>query len=181
MAIFSFNRIPRFLTFVILFCTMSFGSFSVAKAQMSIPEAESIFIYNFTRLIEWPSAYKTGDFVIGVLGQCDFYRAVSNYTEGKRAGAQAIVVKKFNSPQEITRCQMIFIPYSKSKMINDVIAQIEGKSTLIITEKNGMINAGSGINFLIGEDRLKFELRKANVTKYGLKVTSNLETMAVLK
>jgi hypothetical protein len=35
-------------------------------AQTSISQAQAVFIYNFTRLIEWPTEYKTGEFVIGV-------------------------------------------------------------------------------------------------------------------
>jgi hypothetical protein len=52
--------------------------------------------------------------------------------------------------------------------------------TLVITEKKGALNEGSAINFVIVDNKLKFELKVSNATKNGLKVSSNLETMAIV-
>ena len=49
---------------------------------------------------------------------------------------------------------------------------------LIITEKEGLVEKGAGINFIIKNNRQKFELNKKNVEKYKLKVSSNLEALA---
>ena len=51
-------------------------------------------------------------------------------------------------------------------------------STLIITEKQGLVDKGAGINFIIKNNHQKFELNKKNVEKYKLKVSSNLEALA---
>ncbi len=46
------------------------------KCQTDIPSAQAMFIYNFTRLIEWPN--KEGSFIIGVIGNQEVYNAVSH-------------------------------------------------------------------------------------------------------
>jgi hypothetical protein len=51
-------------------------------------------------------------------------------------------------------------------------------NTLIITEKQGLVEKGAGINFVIKNNRQKFELNKKNVERYKLKVSSNLEALA---
>jgi hypothetical protein len=40
------------------------------------------------------------------------------------------------------------------------------------------VDKGSGINFVVKNNRQKFELNKNNVEKYKLKISSNLEALA---
>jgi hypothetical protein len=53
---------------IILF-TMLLVGISVGYTQAtSVSQAQTIFIYNFSRLIQWPAKNATGEFVIGVIG-----------------------------------------------------------------------------------------------------------------
>jgi len=150
----------------------------VSQAQTEIPRAQAMFIYNFSRLIEWPAEYKTGPYIIGVIGSCQTLNDLESFTTGKSVGSQPIAVKKFNSVDEISSCQILFVPFSKTKDLAMIVPKLQNKSTLIITEKNGAVENGSAINFLIIEDKLKFEIKPSNITKYNLKVSSKLSEMA---
>ena len=158
-----------------------FTSVQKSYSQSSIPQAQSIFTYNFTRLIEWPADYKTGDFIIEVYGSGDFYSEIKNYTSGKTVGAQPIVVKKLTNIDEIGKCNILFINFGKSKEIPIIVEKIGSGKTLIIAEKKGCLEDGAAINFVIIEDKLKYELKSSNMTKVGLKFNSNLENMAYAK
>jgi hypothetical protein len=59
-----------------------------------------------------------------------------------------------------------------------IIQQLSSKNTLVITEKNGAIEQGSAINFVVIGDKLKFELSPGNATKYDIKISSKLNEMA---
>ena len=148
-------------------------------AQTSVSQAQSIFIYNFTRLIEWPN--KDGDFVIGVLGSSELASDLEKYTTGKNVGLQKITIKKFKEVEEIGKCNIIFVSSSKTSKLPDVVSKITSSHTLIIGERRGAIDAGAAINFLMLDDKLKFELKSSNASKYGLKVNSKLESMALPK
>jgi hypothetical protein len=137
-----------------------------------------MFIYNFSRLIEWPANYKNGPFVIGVLGSSDIHQQLQVYTKGKRVGSQPITVKVFNSPGEISTCHILFIPFNSTKLMPNILSGVSGKSTLLVTEKNGAIEEGSAINFVVVGDKLKFELSQGNAVKYSIKVSSKLNEMA---
>jgi hypothetical protein len=56
---------------------------------------------------------------------------------------------------------------------------MNGKSTLIITEKNGGLDEGAAINFIILEDKMRFELKPENANKYGIKFSSKLQEMSL--
>lgn len=169
------------LTFAFLGIFLFLFNYQVVKAQSTIAQAQSVFIYNFTRLIEWPSDYKSGEFIIGVYGSSEVFNEVKNFCNGKMVGTQPITVKKFGTIDEIGKCHMLFVAYNKTKEIAPITSKIGGNKTLIISERKGALEDGSAINFVINEDKLKFELKASNGTKYGLKIHSNLESMAIAK
>jgi hypothetical protein len=149
-----------------------------AYTQTDIARAQALFIYNFSRLIEWPANYKTGPFVIGVVGSSPILSQLQAFTTGKQVGSQPISIKNFNSPAEISTCHILFIPFSETKNLAAIMPHLSGKSTLIITEKNGSIELGAGINFVVVGDKLKFELSPANVSSKDIKLSSKLNEMA---
>lgn len=155
--------------------------FSQLMAQSSIPAAQSVFIYNFTRLTEWPAEYKSGDFVIGVIGSTEVYNELKNYTTSKMVGAQPIKIARFNSPAEVSKCHILFVGFGKTKEMPAIMAKLSGGSTLIVSENKGAIEKGAAINFVNIEDKLKFELKMSNASEVGLKIHSNLENMATAK
>ncbi len=152
--------------------------FLSGHTQTGIPKAQAMFIYNFSRLIEWPSNYKSGQFIIGVLGSSPTYNELLKYTAGKSVGNQPISVKKFNSVAEITTCHILFVPFAKTKTMSTSMQMFTNKSTLLVTEKNGAIDDGAAVNFLVVGNTLKFELKPSNATKYKIRMSSKMNEMA---
>ena len=162
-----------------LLVMMMAGLFITASnAQTGIAKAQAMFIYNFSRLIEWPASYKTGSFVIGILGTGEIISELEAYTVGKRVGSQPIAVKQYREPAEVDKCHILFVSFSKTKDLGQMVNLLRNKSTLIITEKNGAVEEGSAINFVLVGDRLKFEISEGNATRYGIKYSSKLTEMA---
>jgi len=145
-----------------------------------VAKYKAIFTASFIRYIGWPEEAKQGDFVIGVLRDkemADYLRSVS---KSKKFGFQDIVIKEFKSPEDVTYCQVLFIGdnINLSKNAATVVEKLGGKNSLIITEKNGAVKYGSMINFVIRDDKLKFEISKKNAAGFGLQVSSKLQNMA---
>jgi hypothetical protein len=148
------------------------------SSQTGIPRAQAMFIYNFSRLIEWPANFKSGPFVIGVYGNSQTLNELQNYTANKTVGAQKIMIKKFTTPAEIGTCHILFIPFGKTKQLPQIAQAIGSKSTLIITEKNGATDLGAAINFVIIGDKLKFEIKPSNASSRKINMSSKLNEMA---
>jgi hypothetical protein len=151
---------------------------SSVYSQTSIPKAQSLFIYNFSRMIEWPATYRTGDFIIGVLGTAEVAGELETYTKGKKVGAQNIQILRYKTPAEIQQCHILFVPFVRTKQLSEVMTVVGNKSTLVITEKTGALNEGAAINFIILEDRMRFELRAENANKLGIKFSAKLQEMS---
>jgi hypothetical protein len=161
------------LLFIVLFVVRS------GYSQTEIPKAQSIFIYNFTRLVEWPESYKSGDFIIGVLGNSEIYGELEAYTAGKKVGMQSIVVKKYKDFSEVDKCNILFLSYNRSGQLVDLIKKTDTTPMLIIGERKNIMNEGAGIGFVLVDDKLKFELNLPAATRNGLKVNSKLQEMAM--
>src|SRR5688572_2740068 len=77
-----------------------------------------LFIFSFTRYVQWPEAYNQGDFEILVLGDSPLIDQLKLLAQSKKVGDRPIKVVKINSVAEIRKCNMLFVPVDKSAMIN---------------------------------------------------------------
>jgi hypothetical protein len=140
----------------------------------------TLYIYSFTRYIIWPEEYTKGDFEILVLGDTPMHDALQDMALKKKVGERSIKVTKINSPSEIKKCNILFVPSAKSNQINDVVAKVGNQSMVIITEEAGLTSKGSDINFIIKEGKLAFELNQSAVARQNLKIANELTRLAIL-
>jgi hypothetical protein len=142
---------------------------------------KAVFIYNFTKYIEWPSEHKGGEFTIAILGRNNaLYDELNKMSQIKKIANQSFSIVSYNSISEIKIPHILYIPSDSTEELARAVEKLRGKSTLIVTEKPGMARKGAGINFVVIGSRQKFELNKSNVEKHNLKVASTLENLAVL-
>lgn len=140
---------------------------------------KATFTLNFIRYIGWPESSMKGDFVIGVLKNKEVAEQLREQSAGKKFGFQDVIVKEFKTVEEIGPCQVIFVgAYANFAKNAPPIISKSGRNTLIVTESEGATEYGSVINFVVREDKLKFELHKINAGKCGLQISSKLEGMA---
>lgn len=142
---------------------------------------KAVFIYNFTKYIEWPEEYKTGDFTIGILGENEaLFQELDKMSKVKKVSNQTLSIKNLEDPSNLGNPHILYIPEDSTDQLNKALSSLEGKSTLVITEKPGFAKQGAAINFVVEGSRQKFELNKAKIEQRNLKVGSVLERLAVL-
>ena len=140
----------------------------------------SVYIYSFTRYVEWPSDYNEGDFEILVLGESPIIENLKEMVASKKVGDRSIKVTKINSPAEIRKCNMLFIPADQSGQLAAILTKTTNQSILLITEGPGLGSKGSDINFIQKDGKLAFELNQAAANSHKLKVSNTLMGMAIL-
>jgi hypothetical protein len=143
-------------------------------------EVHSMMVYNFTKYVQWPDYAGGGEFIIGVVGNNDIYNTLNGWYGGKPRGSKTYIIKKFNSAADVTDCHVLYIDKSKSGEFDNVNDKLKGKGTLIITDKSGLGEKGSSINFKLVDNKLKFELNQKAIEASNLKVSGALSSMAIL-
>ena len=159
---------------LLLFFLFVFSKVGFSQEEKTISAA----VYNFTHYVEWPAEDASGDFIIDVIGHKSVYDKLKEITAGRTVGKQSIVVRFLESVNNITQSHILFVGFWQSKDIPKAIEKIGNTHTLIISEKDGLIDAGSGINFVIRNNVIKFEIKRANIQKYSLTLSKELEQMA---
>src|SRR5687768_16928559 len=153
---------------------------SVVSQDRPMHEVHSMMVFNFTKYVQWPDHATSGEFVIGVVGNADIYNTLNGWYGGKPRGSKTYIIKKFSSASEVTDCHVLYIDKSKSNDFDSVNDKVKGKGTLVITDKSGLGEKGSGINFKTVDNKLKFELNQKAIEASNLKVSGALSSMAIL-
>jgi hypothetical protein len=155
------------------------GSGSVFAQQKPVHEIYSMMVFNFVKYIQWPDG-GTGEFVIGIAGNNEMYKTMSEWYTGSKFGGRSCVIKKIESSFDAASCHVLFLDKSRSGEFEKVQSAVKGKSTLLITDKIGLGEKGSGINFKVVDNKLKFELNQKVLEASNLRVAGALTSMAIL-
>jgi hypothetical protein len=162
---------------ILLFSTLMIFGMSVRAAD-NVAGLQAMYIYNFLRHINWPANSIGNDFVIGVYGPGDMFNQLTTYTKDRKIGAKNIVVIKIDDISEAAKCQLLFVSSMRSSKIVEIKGNIGTRSCLIVSEKSGTFNLGSGIEFVIDQDKLKFKVNEANLKQQNLVISKALLDMA---
>lgn len=137
----------------------------------------SLYIYNFTKYIQWPDV--TREMIIGVAGgDPDIMEAFEKMAMAKSSQELRYYIRKIQSPADIAACHILYIPEAESNKTAFFLARAKG-SKLIVTEGKDMLRQGGMINFVMVDRKLRFEINQEALDKAGLKVSSQLKVMAV--
>jgi len=176
--------VKKLLTIAFALIIVGFPSFTPANQGPKVDtnaKIKAVFIYNFTKYIEWPANYQTGDFTIAIFGDNEsLFKELNNMSKVKKVANRPFTIKTIESPGEIGKSHIVYIPQDNSDFVTKALSAVKGKSTLIVTETRGYAKKGATINFIITGGRQKFELNKSTAQQHNLKVSSTLENIAVL-
>lgn len=165
---------------LLLFVITTGFSFQQPAKDDTNSRLKAIFIYNFSKYVEWPDKYKEGNFVITVCGgSVNLTNELKNITNSKSLGAQKYEIRTVNDLQNVGHTNILFMAGNSAFPVKDINAIMKGKSTLLVTEKTGMTKQGAAINFVVVENKQKFELNQANAEKYNLKVGNDLIALSI--
>lgn len=162
---------------LLLFCS----SFSLTMAQSKGQESnlKAAFIYNFTKYIDWDNGDSQNKFIIGILGQSALDGPINEIAKTNFIKNKRIVLKHFSNAEDISYCHILFIPRGNGISLQSVLEKID-KGVLTISEEPGFARQGSAINFVVNNDKLKFEINLKALNSAGLKAGSQLLKLAVI-
>jgi hypothetical protein len=165
-------QLSSFLLLLTLFGCINFE----AKAQVSSVKMEAVYLYNFTKYVNWTGG---GDkFVIGVLGSPEMKEELDKSLTGKKVGTRDIEIRDIAVSQVID-CSIVYLGSSQSNSLATINTKIKGKNILLVTQED-LAEQGACISFFMQNGKLKFKLNQAALRDSGLKTSENLLTFATV-
>jgi hypothetical protein len=165
---------------LLMLAALSLVSFSLIGSQDEDYTLHANIIYRFTKYIDWPDNKKSGDFIIGIVGESPLYEALKRLSVSKTVGNQKIVVIKVPPSASSYNCHILFIGDDESGSLKKIAAATTGSPTLIVSESNGLARKGSCINFVTMDDKLKLEINKTYIEQRGLRIASELLELGII-
>jgi hypothetical protein len=128
----------------------------------------ALFILNFAKYVEWPSAAATGDFVITVLGDDPVIDELKVLAGQTKIETRSVVVKKVASVDQIDNANLLYIAPDNSSSLPAVMNKFGSNNVLVVTNKKGLAKEGAGINFMMVDGKQRFEINAGSLKKAGL-------------
>jgi hypothetical protein len=158
-------------------------SFVPLHAQGTISQEtniKAVFIYNFTKYIQWNDSDNTTPFIIGVVGDSDIILPLQEIAEKRIVDSRKIVIEHYEDVSDLGNCHILYIPPSEVIQLDEIIIRLEDKNTLTVADYKGAAENGAMIDFFPLEGKIKFELNSRAIENAGLIVSSQLKNIAIL-
>lgn len=136
---------------------------------------KALFISQFTKYVNWPETSEKTK--IAVLGDAEIARYLSEFNEKKNLKFDITKTSKLESVS--SDVNLIFVSSSKSNLFKQVLSKYRGQPVLIVSEKAGLGREGSGINFVLKDRKIAFEINEKALESHHLKVASQLKALAI--
>ncbi|MBF0431168.1 MAG: YfiR family protein [Fibrobacteria bacterium] len=163
------------ISFLLVFITFSFADKHISLED----KTKAVFMYHFTKFIEWPGLDSLDTFTIGVIGKTEMVIPLKEIAGKKKVGNKPIRIRKFSALSDSLCCQMLFIAGSEKHKLQKYIKKLSGKPVLTIGDSPGFASTGTDMNFTLVNGKIKFEINSTQLDKTGLKVSSQLLKLGI--
>jgi len=144
---------------------------------------KAVFLYNFAKFVTWPDSAFENDqspLVIGVLGEGPLNEALK-FIEGKSAQNRTVIIKKFNTENDIDNCHILYLSSSQNVRMNQLLKNgLSKRDILTVGSMKQFTQIGGVINFVSEKNKLKFEISRKSAERAHLTLSSQLLTLAIV-
>ncbi len=179
------------LSILVLLTAMLGAANPVIAADSDSPvsveyQIKAAFLYRFIKFIEWPDEVLPDTqrtITIGVLGESPMNKTLQSI-EGREVKGHKLAIKRFGGLQDLESCDVLFIgrPERDSdleeSLLRQALSKLKGTSTLTVSEIEGFAQLGGIINFIIVENKVRFEINLKAARDANLKISSKLLRLA---
>ena len=164
------------LTFVLLALLLGSSFGNSLRAQASMTQVESLYIYNFIKNIQWSNV--SDKYIIGVYANNETYDGLKAVLAVRKFNGKSIEVKKLNDATEASECHIVFVDQTNGSMVKKISAEANTQNTLIVSER-GQLNNGAGIAFVLSNSKLNFKINEDVCKAAGLQISASLLSLGV--
>lgn len=143
-------------------------------------EVKAAYLYKFVGYIEWPDSAFAGaetPIVIGVVGADPVHAELVRVVAGRTAQGRPLVARRLAPGDGLDGVHLLYVG-EPALMRTPWLQGARERPVLIVSDMPQGLEAGSALNFVPVQDRLRFEASLRAVERAGLKVSSRLLALA---
>jgi len=152
-----------------------------AEGNLSEYQVKALFLLNFTKYVDWPPTAFVGSntpVIIGLYGETKLGGALKNVVAGKSVGSRTIVIRQFESTDDVSQCHILFISDSEASRTRGILDKTSALPILTVGEDPVFAQSGGIINFMLKNGNVRLEVNLAAAKKAGLTISTRLLAVA---
>ncbi|MFN8166706.1 MAG: YfiR family protein [Bacteroidia bacterium] len=168
---------------ILLFLLICFSLTPVQPiiAQEEKPQDEAtlkaLFIYTFSKHIEWPAGVSTDKFTITVFGNYQLAGKLMTMLKDQNLNGKKIIITEADEIADIPVSNILYVSNKKSEYLKQIQEKFKNSPTLIITEES-KLPQGSHINLQTRQNKMTFDLNETFLKSCGMKASRQLHDLA---
>jgi hypothetical protein len=157
---------------------------TIVSAQQEKPseyQIKAVYLFNFGKFVRWPVVglpAEGGAFSICVLGQDPFGERLDSTIAGEAIDGRRLVAKRASKLEDVAGCRILYISASESNQLKKILGALTGTPTLTVSDIPDFTTSGGMIQFVVKENKVRFEVNLAAAEKSGLVLSSQLLKVA---
>jgi hypothetical protein len=157
---------------------------SLADTCSAQPAADALeyrikaaFVCKFASYVEWPAqvfARPDSPIVIGVIAPDPVVDELARTAAGLSADGRPLVVRNLRRGEGLTSAHLVYIASSEESRLAETLAALKGRPTLVVTESSHALGLGSMINFVVVDDKVRFDIAPQAAEANRLRISARL-------
>ncbi|MGP1665302.1 MAG: YfiR family protein [Rhodanobacter sp.] len=142
---------------------------------------KAAFLYKFASYVEWPeSAFAQPEtpFTIAVIGADPIATELKQVVFGRSVNGRPVTVRQFRPGESIAGVHILFFGSSVAPQLGSLLKAVRPFPVLTVTESEGALAEGSVINFVLIDQRVRFEISRESASRSKLRLSSRLLAVA---
>jgi hypothetical protein len=142
---------------------------------------EAAYLHKFLNYAEWPAAVfpkPDSPYVIGLVGDDAVADELARIAAGRTVNGRGVVVKRLLPGESVNDLHVLFVGSGERPRLGQWLRQARGRPILTVTDAEGALQQGSVINFLIWDERVRFEVSVDAAERNNIRLSSRLFAVA---
>jgi YfiR/HmsC-like len=138
---------------------------------------KAAFLCKFGNYVDWPEAAPAlvdAGFAIGVMGNAPVVEAVTAAADGQAVNGRPIAVRRVERGDALQGLNLLFVARTHAGRLAEALAALKDPPVLVVTEQDGASPGGSMVNFVVVDDKVKFDVSPAVAERSHLRISARL-------
>lgn len=170
---------------VLVVLSVTLGALLPARGVRAESEqaVKAAFLFNFARYVEWREGTFESDIMairVCVAGDPAFEHVLATAVAGRSVGKRPVEVVRIQGLADAEGCQLLFFDAKSGLTPDAVVAALADRSVFTLSDDAGFAGVGGVANFILVDQKVRFEINPKAARRAGLKISSSLLRLAKL-
>lgn len=143
-------------------------------------QVKAAYLFKFASFVEWPDGtfgHPGAPLTIGVAGNDALADQLDNVVAGRAIGGHSVVVRHLRRGDKLAGVHILFVGGERAA-VAELLEAARSQSVLTVSDSPEIFALGSMINFVINDEKVRFEVALRNANAVNLRISARMLSVA---